>query len=253
MRQKLIVGNWKMNGTLEFTKSYLETLLLKISNPCFSRVMLALPYTLISLASEMSRGSSVEIGAQNMYEEENGAFTGEVSASLIQDAGASFVILGHSERRRLFHETGPLLRKKILKAFSFGLQPILCIGETLEERELGQAKTVLERQLYDVLEGLTPKDLGKLVVAYEPVWAIGTGKSATAAEAEEIHSFCRALLEKWFGKELSNLLPIIYGGSVNSENALNFLKKENIDGALIGGASLDPESFLTIIQHSKII
>ena len=250
MRQKLIAGNWKMHGTLEFTRHYLDVLISKIPEVRSSRVLLAVPYTLISLAAERVKGTFVEIGAQNLCEEESGAFTGEVSASLIQDAGASFVIIGHSERRRVFNETDFSLRKKLQRAFSLGIQPILCIGETLEERELKLTENILKQQLYSVLEGFSLGDVKKIVIAYEPVWAIGTGKSATPEEAEEIHRFCRALLETWFGKELSSLVPILYGGSVNAENALKFFQKENIDGALVGGASLDPESFLKIIQSS---
>ena len=250
MRQKLIAGNWKMHRTLEFTRNYLDVLLPKIPKVHSSRVLLAVPYTLISIAAEMTKGAFIEIGAQNLCEEESGAFTGEVSASLIQDAGASFVIIGHSERRRVFNETDLSLRKKLQRALSLGIQPILCIGETLEERELKLTENILKQQLYSVLEGFSLEDVKKIVIAYEPVWAIGTGKSATPEEAEEIHRFCRALLGNWFGKELSSLLPILYGGSVNAENASKFFQKENIDGALVGGASLDPENFLKIIQSS---
>lgn len=246
MRQKLIAGNWKMHGTLEFSKKYLDFLLPKV--PPSLRVLIAPPYPLIAPMVARSQGFSIEMGAQNMHAENEGAFTGEVSALLLREIGAKFVILGHSERRHLFGETSAFIRKKVFQALVHGLQPIVCIGETLEEKESGKTKATLERQLFEALEGLTPEEVEKVVIAYEPVWAIGTGKSASVDLAEEMHGFCRLFLAEIFGKKVSDRLPILYGGSVKLENAHAFLKQENIDGALIGGASLDPEGFLHIIQ-----
>jgi triosephosphate isomerase (TIM) len=248
MKQKRIVGNWKMHGTLGHAKAFLDAVLPNL--PEGPRVMLAVPYPLILPISERVSGTKLEIGAQNMHEEEEGAFTGEVSPLLLLDVGARFVIIGHSERRTLFHEKSPQIKKKVARALSAGLEPILCVGESLEEREAGLAESILEKQICAALEGVSVEDISKVTIAYEPIWAIGTGKSATPELAEEVHFFCRSLLERLYGKEIADLIPILYGGSVKPSNAASLFQKDNIDGALIGGASLDPESFLKIIQSS---
>ncbi len=245
MRQKQIIGNWKMNGTLQESCEYFDFLLPKLSKNLPFKVKLAVPYTLLTFLFEKVKESCIEIGAQNMHAEENGPFTGEISSNMIQDAGARFVLLGHSERRQLLNESDILIQKKIKKAFSVGLKVVLCIGETLEERESGREKNVLTRQ---ILEGIPPEIIGELALAYEPVWAIGTGCRATDAQVEEIHAFCRELYAVHWGKEAAQALTILYGGSVTPSNASALLRKENIDGALVGGASLNPESFLQIIQ-----
>jgi triosephosphate isomerase (TIM) len=248
MKQKRIVGNWKMHGTLGHVKAYLDALLPNL--PKGPKVMLAVPYPLLFPLSERVAGSGIEVGAQNMHEQEEGAFTGEVSPLLLLDVGARFVIIGHSERRTLFHETNSQIQKKVARALSSGLEPILCIGESLEQRESGQAEAILEEQLLAALEGVSSEDISKVTIAYEPIWAIGTGKTATPELAEEVHFFCRSILAKLYGKSVADLLSILYGGSVKPSNASSLFQKENIDGALVGGASLDPESFLKIIQSS---
>lgn len=249
MRQTLIAGNWKMNGTLSQAEKYLETLLPQISS-LNKNILLAVPFTLLSTMSQRVKGSSLKIGAQNMSDQDMGAFTGEISCSMIQDAGARFVILGHSERRHLQQETDELIHKKLMKAISLHMQPILCVGETLQEKESGEAEKVLHKQLQGALEGLSSEEASRVVLAYEPVWAIGTGVNATPELADAMHKFCRNVLCELFSKEIAELVPILYGGSVKPDNITSFLQKEHIDGALIGGASLDPLSFLRIIQSS---
>ncbi len=252
MREKIIAGNWKMHGTLEFAKEYLNFIFpyLKNRSKNHSRVLLAVPYPLLSAMASMSFNSCLEIGAQNIHEELSGAFTGEVSASLVKDVGASFTIIGHSERRQFFKESDELIRKKISRALSCHLNPILCVGESLEQREAGQAKKTLEEQLVNALQNFSPEELLKVTIAYEPIWAIGTGKSASADLAEEMHFICREKLGALSNKEFAQRIPILYGGSVNPENSKQFFSKENIDGALVGGASLNPASFLEIIHSS---
>lgn len=246
MKQKLIIGNWKMHGTFAQARLYLDVLLPKLPNKENVQVMLSVPFTLLSTMSEKTKNSFLKIGAQNLSEELEGAFTGEVSSRMIQEAGASFVLIGHSERRRLFHETGPQIRRKIEQALSAGIQPIVCVGETAQERQEGREKDVLRKQLQEALDGLS---LENIIVAYEPVWAIGTGQNASPEIAEEIHCFCRGILKEIFGAG-SDQVPIVYGGSVKDSNVAGFLSQSNVDGVLVGGASLDPESFLRIIQSS---
>lgn len=249
MRQTLIAGNWKMNGTLSQAEKYLDILLPHLPS-LKKRVLLAVPFTLLSMMSQKAKGSSLEIGAENMSDQAMGAFTGEISCHMLQDAGASFVILGHSERRHLFQETDEFIHKKIVKAISSNMQPILCVGETLEEKDSGEAEKVLRRQISGALHGLSNEEVSRVIIAYEPVWAIGTGINATPELAEAMHKFCRGVLWELFSKEIAELLPILYGGSVKSDNIASYLQKEHIDGALVGGASLDPHSFLHIIQSS---
>lgn len=249
MRQTLIAGNWKMNGTLSQAETYLDTLLPHILS-LKKKVLLAVPFTLIPMMAKNAKGSHLEIGAQNMSDQDEGAFTGEISCSMLQDAGASFVILGHSERRQILKETDEMIHKKVVKALSLGMQPILCVGETLDEKESGAAKEVLQRQLAGALRGLSAKEAASLIIAYEPVWAIGTGMHATPELAASMHNFCKEVLWELFGKETADLIPLLYGGSVKADNIAGFLQKESINGALIGGASLEPLSFLHIIQSS---
>ncbi len=250
MRKKIIAGNWKMHGSLEFAKDYLEFLLPRVEHLALGSpsILLAVPYPLLSFMCSWSAGSVVEIGSQNIHQDISGAFTGEVSSSLVKELGASFTLIGHSERRQFFYETESLIRKKLDRALSTGLQPIFCIGENLEQRNQGQAECVVKNQLKDVLTGFSEAEAAQLVIAYEPVWAIGTGKSASADLAEEMHSICRNELNVLFGKKVGERIPILYGGSVKPENSGEFFCKENIDGALVGGASLSATSFLEIIQ-----
>ncbi len=243
-RTPIIAANWKMHKTGAEAKDFIH--LLKAQLPLSaSKIFIAPSFTAISRAAEAAKGTSVVIGAQNMHEAEDGAFTGEVSAKMIKEAGAKFVILGHSERRQLFHETDAIIHLKLKIAFSSQLLPVLCIGETLEERKSGKTFDVLSRQLKTALASSAPADL---VIAYEPVWAIGTGMAATPEMAQEAHHYCRKLLTELWG---SNQTSILYGGSVTPETAPLLAKQPDIDGALVGGASLEVPKFIQIIQGFK--
>jgi len=243
--KKLIVGNWKMYKTVTEATAFVDGLIPKTAsfkNPIF----LAVPYTAIWPLHEKCEGTLVQIGAQNMCDAQEGAFTGEIAGRMLKEAGASFVILGHSERRRFFKETDDLIRKKLERALQDKLLPILCIGETLEEREQGKGEEVLHQQLAALFDGLQWKG-EELIVAYEPVWAIGTGKTATTDTIEAMHRY----IEK-ATKELISVKPrILYGGSVKKENAESILKLSNVGGLLIGGASLELESFVTIAENGE--
>ena len=206
------------------------------------------PFTNLETASTLIKDSPVKLGAQNMYFEENGAFTGEISPSMLKSAGAEYVILGHSERRTIFCETDQLINKKIKAAVKFVLKPIFCIGETLIERENGITFKVIETQVRNGLEGLNEQDLVNLILAYEPVWAIGTGKTATPQQAQEVHKFIRDLISKVISSDFADKIVIQYGGSVKPDNAKELLSQPDIDGALVGGACLKSESFLKIVE-----
>lgn len=233
MRKRILVANWKMHKTALEAKDFIR----QLQAPSNAEVWIAPPFTAISAL----KGSFVTVGAQNMHEEAQGAFTGEISATMILEAGATFVILGHSERRRLFGETDARILKKVERALSSGLKPLFCIGETEEERAQGQMSAVLQRQL----KNLPAADM---VIAYEPVWAIGTGKTATPEQAQEAHQMCRGLLSHMWGKERADKTPILYGGSVTPQNAATLLKQPDIDGALIGGSALSPQTFQEILK-----
>lgn len=240
----IIAANWKMYKTGMEAEVFLTTFLAQL--PASSaRVFLAPSFTALSPVVSKAQGSFVEIGAQNLHEADEGAYTGEISASMLKAAGVSFVLIGHSERRRLFGETDARIHLKVKQALSHTLLPVLCIGETLEEREAGKTQDVLAHQLQIALAGLSPADL---VLAYEPVWAIGTGKSATPEMAAEAHHFCRTLLEKLWGKKQALQTPILYGGSVTPQTAPLLASQAGIDGALVGGASLEVHKFIQIIQ-----
>lgn len=248
-RPTIIAGNWKMYKTIEEATQFVKTLSPLIEKSQ-ATVFLAVPFTAIHPAAEEVKqlGCSIIVGAQNMNDATEGAFTGEVAAKMLLDAGAQFVILGHSERRHIFHESDVFINRKIKRALKDGLQPVLCIGETLEQREAGQTEEVLKSQILGSLEGLTEKDLSKLILAYEPVWAIGTGKVAHPQDAQSAHEFCRSVIAENWGQEVANGLVIQYGGSVKPENAANLLAQEDVDGLLVGGASLSAHSFSQIIN-----
>jgi len=250
MRQTVIAGNWKMNGTLSGLEEYLGTVIAGLPASLSKKIWLALPYTFIFNAAKKTVGTPLQIGAQNVSAEDSGAFTGEISCSMLKEVGAVFTLVGHSERRHIFHESDEMIRKKTKKAVDSGLQTVLCIGETLDERESGMAETVLERQLKTALKGLSPDNTEKLLIAYEPVWAIGTSLAATPEQASSMHGHSRKILEGIFDKKTAARIPIIYGGSVKPDNIAALSQKEEIDGALIGGACLDPLSFLQIIRQS---
>jgi len=249
MRRKVIAGNWKMNNNLPESESLVSKLVSGLSagkNNC--DVIICPPYTSLSLAASLIKGSQIKLGAQNMYYEESGAFTGEVSASMLKSAGCEYVILGHSERRTIFGEKDELINKKIKKALSSGLKPIFCVGETLEERESGVTNEIIKRQVNEGLSGLSEEDLNTVIIAYEPVWAIGTGKTASPAQAQEVHGFIRSLISAKFSTVSAEKIIIQYGGSVKPDNAKELLSQKDIDGALVGGACLKAESFIGIIE-----
>lgn len=247
-RSCLIVGNWKMYKTIDQALSFLKTII-PIAEDVDCKVWLSVPFTAIQPCADMAKSSKVVIGAQNMNDAKEGAFTGEIAASMLSEAGASFVILGHSERRRIFSETNDFIHRKIKRALASNLTPLLCIGETIEEHENNQTHEVLKKQLVECLKGISKEEFeGKVVVAYEPVWAIGTGKAATPEIAEQAHRFCRSVLAELFGKEAAEKTSLLYGGSVVPENAHGFLLKEDVDGLLIGSCALNPESFAKILK-----
>lgn len=246
MRRPLIAGNWKMNLSLAESVALAKA----VKDGCAGapgEIALCVPFTAITVVAEVLKGSPVRLGAQDLYWEPKGAFTGEVSASQLVDAGCQLVVIGHSERRRLFGDTDEAVNKKLKAALAAGLTPIVCIGETLEERETQKTFRVLETQL-GALKGFAPTELSRLVLAYEPVWAIGTGKTATPAQAQEAHLFIRKTAAKLYGEGLSAGLRILYGGSVKAENVDELMAQVDLDGALVGGESLKPVSFLRIVH-----
>lgn len=247
-RPVIIAGNWKMHKNIEDAVTFVQELAPAIEEggPI---VYIAAPYTAIQPVAAAAEGSLITIGAQNMNDASEGAFTGEIAALMIQDAGAKFVLLGHSERRHLFNETSPLINRKVQRALEVGLQPILCVGETLEEREAGQTEEVLATQIKESLAGVDKKALGLLILAYEPVWAIGTGKSASPEEAQAAHKFCRDLIGEEWGKRPASALPILYGGSVTPDNVHELIGQADINGVLVGGASLQAGTFAKIINY----
>ena len=213
-------------------------------------IVVAPPFTAVHAAADAARNTNIGVAAQDLYWEREGAFTGEVSPAMVKEAGAAYAIVGHSERRRLFGETDAIVNRKTLAAIGAGLTPIVCIGETLEERERGEMLAVLDRQIKDGLDQLSAEQIGALVVAYEPVWAIGTGRTATAAQAGEAHAHIRKRLRQWFGADAADACRILYGGSVKPDNIRELIAEEDVDGALVGGASLDVRSFADIVTRS---
>lgn len=244
----LIVGNWKMHKTVFETRQFLRSFKHLIAEKKVG-VWLAVPFTDIAAAAHAAHGSAIELGAQNVSDLMAGALTGEVSAPMIVEAGAGFVILGHSERRRIFHEDDGMIHRKVKLALRSGLKVIFCIGETEEQREKGQTEAVLTKQIELGLKGVSADMLKRVIFAYEPVWAIGSGKPATVEIVEEIHSLCKNYVAKYLGAHCH----ILYGGSVNAGNASHFLKAAGVDGLLVGAASLDVQSFIEIIHQAEEI
>jgi triosephosphate isomerase len=248
MRKKIIAANWKMNMTVAETVSYLENFRSHVDEVNGVEIVIAPPFTAIAKLSELLGGSQkISLGAQNMHFEMSGAFTGEISPAMLRELFVRFVILGHSERRQLFGETDAIVNKKLVLALASGLKPIVCVGETLEERDAGREKEVLETQLRGSLAGVTPEQMQTVVVAYEPVWAIGTGRTASPEQAQEAHAHVREVLKELVG-ETAAKVRIQYGGSVKPNNAASHLGQPDIDGALVGGASLEPLGFAEIIK-----
>ncbi len=247
MRSYYIAGNWKMHKTVGESVALAKALAAALAD-CGEKVMIAPAFTSLAAVSEAVRGSKLVLGAQNMAAEEQGAHTGEVSVLMLKDLGVRAVILGHSERRHTYGESDALVNRKVRLALAHGLEPILCVGETLEEREAGRLEQVVGTQLREGLKDVSPEDFKRVTIAYEPVWAIGTGKTATPEDADSVHAFCRKVLVELYGPSAAKSACIQYGGSVKPENAAALMAKPNIDGALVGGASLKPESFVPIAK-----
>ena len=252
-RKKIVAANWKMNMTQAEAGSFAETLLRELAEKSDVEVVIVPPFTAISKVTEVLGGASenIKLGAQNMYWEKSGAFTGEISAAMLRDLFVRYVVLGHSERRQLLGETDEIVNRKVRAAHEASLRPIVCIGETLEQRERGEVEKVLGSQLHGSLAGLGAKELNDTVVAYEPVWAIGTGKTASAEQAQEAHAFVRQTLAEISDEATANKIRIQYGGSVKPDNARTLMSQPDIDGALVGGASLDPRSFAEIVRGAQ--
>jgi triosephosphate isomerase len=250
-RKKIIAGNWKMNKTQAEARSLVEDLLREIGKFDEAEIVLCPPFTALSAVSELLNPvTNIRLGAQNMHEATSGAFTGEISAAMLRDLYVRYVIIGHSERRQYFHEDNAMINRKTKAALAAELRPIVCVGETLPEREANKWKKILETQLQEGLAGFEDKDLADIILAYEPVWAIGTGKTASAAQAEEAHQWIRKVLGASFSQHAAERMRIQYGGSVKPENARELFSKPDIDGALVGGASLDPRGFAAIIKNA---
>ncbi len=247
MRRKLIAGNWKMFLGIEEAKS-LASAVVNLTDNNGPDILLCPSFILIPPVQEVVRGSHVRVGAQNLYWEEKGAYTGEISAMMLLDAGCTHVLIGHSERRQYFGETDSTVRRKTATALEKGLIPVVCVGETLEDREEGRTETVIENQISRALERFKAEEAAKVVIAYEPVWAIGTGQTATPEAAQEVHSQIRRWIKDRYDKEIADGIRILYGGSIKPDNATELFSEEDIDGGLVGGASLNADSFKAIID-----
>ena len=247
MKNKFIAGNWKMNKTIADTKQFINELIPLVAG-ANNRVALCVPFTNLATAVELTKGTNIAIGAQNVHWAESGAFTGEISVNMLKELGVEYVVIGHSERRQYFGETDATVLKRTLAALAGGLKPIVCIGETLSEREGGLMQEVLKRQILEGLAEVTAEQMADVVIAYEPVWAIGTGKTATNQEANDAIAYIRDILAEKYGKQVADNVFIQYGGSMNEKNAADLLSMPQIDGGLIGGASLVPEKFQAIVK-----
>lgn len=248
MRKTLIAGNWKMNTNRAEGTALAQAVATGAGEVGEVDLLVCPPSVYLSAIADSISGSPVALGAQNMCDCDNGAFTGEISSSMLNDVGAEYVILGHSERRTIYGETDEIVNKKTIKALETGLAPIVCVGELLEEREAGKTADVIKTQFEGSLAGITEAQITSIVIAYEPVWAIGTGKVATPEQAEEVHADLRRLLTERYNADIAAQIRILYGGSVKPGNATDILSKENVDGALVGGASLKAEDFLAIAK-----
>jgi triosephosphate isomerase len=249
-RKLIIAGNWKMNKTVAEALDLVNGLKRELANVKEVDLVVCPPFTALSEVSKAILDSNLRLGAQNMNENNYGAYTGEIAAGMLKEFSVRYVILGHSERRQYQRETDELIAKKTLAAHAAALKPIVCVGETLSEREAGRTEKVLETQVRGSLAGLTPERMEETVIAYEPVWAIGTGKTATAQQAEDVHAFIRRLLSKYFDDATARRVRIQYGGSVKPANARELMSQPDVDGALVGGASLEERSFADIVKNS---
>lgn len=250
MRQPVIAGNWKMNGTIAETEELISSLLTFDLSSSAARIVVCPPFTALSLSSKLLQDSVIAVGGQDMSVHDKGAFTAEVSAAMLLTSGATYVILGHSERRQYHAESDQLVNRKARLAFSSGLTPIICVGESLAERESDKTEEVIGDQITGVTAGFSADELSRSIVAYEPVWAIGTGRTATPEMAQEVHRFIRGKLSADIDRQAAESLPILYGGSVKPSNASELLAQPDIDGALVGGASLKAEEFVSIIKSA---
>jgi len=251
MRHPFIAGNWKMFKTVHDTIVYVKEFRSVVKDIEDVEIVLAPPFTALHAAAEAARNSNVGISGQDLHWEREGAFTGEVSGLMVREAGAEYIIIGHSERRQYFGETDATVSRKLHAALNAKLIPIVCIGETLDERERNETLAVLDRQIKDGFDGITGEQVGALVIAYEPVWAIGTGRTATAAQAQEAHAHIRQRLRQWFGGPAADECHVIYGGSVKPDNTRDLIGQPDVDGALVGGASLEIKSFSEIIRRAR--
>jgi triosephosphate isomerase len=248
MRKPIVAGNWKMNKTVADALSLVEGLKRDLAECKKVDVVLCPPFTALKAVADAVSGTHIDVGAQNMHWEKSGAYTGEVSAEMLRELYCHYVILGHSERRQYFHETDEIVNKKTKAALAANLHPIVCVGELLEQREAGKTEEVIEKQVRGSLAGLSTKDLLETIIAYEPVWAIGTGKTATPQQAQDVHAFIRNVLKSMSDEHVAQSVRIQYGGSVKASNAKELFHMPDIDGGLIGGASLEPRSFIEIVQ-----
>ncbi len=248
MRRPIVAGNWKMNMTAPEGRALVDQLLPMVSDASGVDVVVCPPFTTIASVVDGVKSSDVAVGAQDMYWEDSGAYTGQIAPQMLLTAGCTWVIIGHSERRQFFGETNDTVARKVAKAFEVGLKPIMCVGENLEEREAGCTEAVVEDHVRGGLAGLSSEQVGKLVVAYEPVWAIGTGMTATKQQAQDVHAFIRKLLAEIAGDESAEAVRIQYGGSVKPDNAVELFSEPDIDGGLIGGAALKADDFAAIVN-----
>lgn len=247
MRKPIMAGNWKLNKTPNETIVFVEEIKPLLAGVNDVEIVICPTFTSINVATYLTKNTNIKVGAQNLFWEKSGAFTGEISGDMLKELGCEYVIIGHSERRQYFGETDATVNKKIFAAFAAGLVPIVCVGETLEEREAGKVEEVISTQIRDGLKGLNAKDHGKIIIAYEPVWAIGTGKTATPEQANEVHVLIRQRLAEIFG-ETAQTIRIQYGGSVKPDNVKELMAQSDIDGALIGGAALKADSFEKLVK-----
>lgn len=251
MKKPLLVGNWKMYKTIEEASTLLQSIKAGVYQITDATVVVCPPFTALSDAGKILNETQIELGAQNLYAAPEGAFTGEIAPAMLKEVGCRYAIVGHSERRQYFGEDDDFIFEKVKTAIMYSLIPIVCIGETLKEREEKIHFEVVKKQFEKSISGLDKDDILKIVIAYEPVWAIGTGLTASPEQAEQIHSYIRRLLNEKYGREIANKIYILYGGSVKPDNIVELIKKPNIDGALIGGASLKAESFAQIVLQSQ--
>jgi len=251
MRKPIIAGNWKMNNTIKEAVELVNGLKRELSNVETVDIVVCPAFTALSDVNEITMDSNIVLGAQNIFWEANGAFTGEIAPNMLVDAGCKYVIIGHSERRQYFAETNEIVSKRIKAALSVGLKPIVCVGEVLAEREAGKTFDVIKDHVTGSLAGLSNDDMRSIVLAYEPVWAIGTGKTATKEQAQEVHMYIRGLLKELFNDEVAAETRIQYGGSVKPENIKELMSQEDLDGALVGGASLKIDSFSAIVKGAS--